>query len=120
MIGVLALAVIFCVVFLCGLFAFKETGLSEMRYPLAACVATLSVLGLLREIPTSSESSGLVVHVVLLPYAALGITLLVILLILLVLAIVRWWRRMGERRTGRARRERMRYEHKRTKNCPRG
>lgn len=119
MIGVLALVVIFCLVFFCSLIALRETGLSQVRYPLAACVAVLSVLSLLREIPASSENSSLVIHVVLLPYAALGITLLVMLLILLALAIVRWWRRLASIRKDRARQELMRHGHKRSKDYPR-
>ena len=119
MVGILALFGIFGLVFLCSAFALQHTGLSRMRFPLAACVAVLSVLSFLQEVPASSDEPGSVVHIMLIPYAVLAISLLAVFVMLLVLALIKWLRRLTSWGTDRTRCEKRRYGQKRFKDYPR-
>lgn len=74
----------FCLVFLCSLLALKQSGLSEIRGPLAVCVAILSTLSLLGG---TSASPGVFSWPILLPYAVLAVSLLLVLLLLLLAAV---------------------------------
>ena len=120
MFSFLIAASVFSLVFTCSLYALQQSGLAPIRFPLAVCVGVLSVLGLFREVSTSSGEPSFLIHVVLIPYALLALFLLAILFMLLGFIAGRLLRRYTRRERHRARREIGRREAKRPEDRPHG
>ncbi len=97
-VGIAVLTAVFGLVFVCRLPALAASGMfgPGSRFFVAACTATLSVLGLLDLIPGHRGSTrepvacGIGIGGLLLPYAALAIALVVLLLGLAIGKALKW------------------------------
>lgn len=95
-------AIVVVIVFCCSLLALNDSPLRELRFPLAICVALLSMLGLQEAMNVWSVQGGSFNVALMSEYAALGVTFIVVVILIILSKIVSWiqkWRSM--RRTPR-------------------
>ena len=98
--NLLVFAVSFVLVFLCSLVAVERIGGFSgcARWAVAACTALLSGFGLIAFVGDGSPTVGRDLLGLLLPYAALGATLIVLLLLMIVVNVHRSFRDALRRR----------------------
>ena len=100
--AMLVLFGIFVIVFVCGCVALAETPLANARFPVALCVAGLSILALLADIgPNVTDIRSGWLGAVLLPYEVLAISLVLLFVVRLVLAVTCWRSSARQRRRRR-------------------